>query len=144
APNPKALAAVSLHSYRTSPLRCLSVRQRGSIPAEIPLAAPAATPFRVPFPRTRRAFHRRHLPGAPAILLLPPVPERHGRLFRLPRLKASSRWREFPNSRLIHVLTDVQQHARCQKHPEQIRSAVADELQRDSLRRYESQHHAEI
>ena len=47
-------------------------------------------------------------------------------------------------SHLVRVLADVQQHAGGQQHSEQTRSAVADERQRNSFRRHQSEHDAQI
>src|SRR2546422_9213835 len=64
----------------------------------------------------------------------PPVP---------PPAISNFTWR-FRSSCFYCLLRNIQQHASRQQHDEQTRSAIADERQRNPLRRHHSKHHREI
>src|SRR6266478_5677472 len=48
------------------------------------------------------------------------------------------------SSRFCRLLRDIQEHSSGQQHDEQTGSAIADERERNSFRRYHAEHHREI
>ena len=133
----------------------LSGQPLESIPAAGPPAAQALLLSRVRFRPAQRFFLLQDfLPGIPACHRTAPR-RSHSRAMAM----AGNTWPPVPPpaiskaiplgrqriaSRLVRVLADVQEHARCQQHSEQAGPAIADERQRNSLCGHEPENDAQI
>ena len=137
-PSPTAPPEASPRCGRISPRQCLSGlamwivssgspacgTSRASIPRSVPTNT---TPLSPSLPRRSHSFAT-----ASAGKTCPPVPPPAINKFFASALTS------------VCVLADVQQHSGCQKHSEQARSSVADERQRNPLRRHQAEHYAQI